>query len=163
VSLKAKTTIAFQQPTRLDCSDGIYVRVGGRWKYLFRAIDMRGHLIDFMLGPPEYQSSVPFPAQGGEGAERLSAILNYDRQTGPYPKAILRLKREGHLRPDVEHGTSKYLSKIIKADHMALKRMIRLTRGFRRTKTAYATLKGFEVMRMIGRSHCVLTQPGVTG
>ena len=30
-------------------------------------------------------------------------------------------------------------------------------------KTAFATLKGFEVMRMIRRGHCVLTQPGTTG
>jgi hypothetical protein len=30
-------------------------------------------------------------------------------------------------------------------------------------KTAYATIKGFEVMRMIRRSHCVLAQPGRTG
>jgi transposase-like protein len=45
----------------------------------------------------------------------------------------------------------------------ALKRVIRPTRGFQRMKTASATLKGFEVMRMIRRGHCVLTQPGATG
>jgi transposase-like protein len=52
---------------------------------------------------------------------------------------------------------------IIEADHGALKRMIRPTRGFQRMKTAYATIKGFEVMRMIRRGHCVLAQPGTTG
>ena len=30
-------------------------------------------------------------------------------------------------------------------------------------KTAYATIKGFEVMRMIRRRHCMLIEPGVTG
>jgi IS6 family transposase len=30
-------------------------------------------------------------------------------------------------------------------------------------KTAYATIKGFEVMRMIRRCHCMLIEPGVTG
>jgi transposase, IS6 family len=30
-------------------------------------------------------------------------------------------------------------------------------------KTASATIKGFEVMRMIRRGHCILTGPGVTG
>ena len=29
--------------------DETYVRVGGRWKYLFRAVDKHGQLIDFML------------------------------------------------------------------------------------------------------------------
>ena len=30
-------------------------------------------------------------------------------------------------------------------------------------KTAYATIKGFEIMRMIRRRHCMLIEPGVTG
>ena len=52
---------------------------------------------------------------------------------------------------------------IIEADHGTLTRVIRPTRGFQTITTAYATLKGFEVMRMIRRSHCILTQPGATG
>ena len=52
---------------------------------------------------------------------------------------------------------------IIEADHGALKRVIRPTRGFQRMETASATLKGFEVMRMIRRGHCMLPEPGVTG
>ena len=64
---------------------------------------------------------------------------------------------------DVEHRTSKYLNNIIEADHGALKRMIRPTRGFQRMKTAAATLKGFEVMRMIRRGDCILRQAGPIG
>jgi hypothetical protein len=30
-------------------------------------------------------------------------------------------------------------------------------------KTAYATIKGFEVMRMIRRGRCMLTEPGFIG
>ena len=30
-------------------------------------------------------------------------------------------------------------------------------------KTAYATIKGFEIMRMIRRGHCILREPGATG
>ncbi len=80
-----------------------------------------------------------------------------------YPKAIQRLQREGHLAHNVEHRILKYLNNFIEAYHGALKRMIRPTRGFQRMKTAFATIKGFEVMRMIRRGHCVLTQPGATG
>ena len=80
-----------------------------------------------------------------------------------YPKAIRRLQREVHLAYSVEHRTSKYLNNIIEIDHGALKRVIRPTRCFQRMKTASATLKGFEVMRMIRRGHCGLAQSGVTG
>ena len=55
------------------------------------------------------------------------------------------------------------MNNIIEADHGALKRVIRPTRGFQRMKTASATIKGFEVMRMIRRGHCGLAQRDVTG
>ena len=70
-----------------------------------------------------------------------------------YPKAILRLQNEGLLPNDVVHRTSKYLNNILEADHGALKRVIRPTRGFQTMKTAAATLTGFEIMRMIRRGH----------
>jgi transposase, IS6 family len=44
-----------------------------------------------------------------------------------------------------------------------LSAMIRPARGFQRMKTASATIGGFEVMRLICRGHCVLSQPGVIG
>ena len=69
----------------------------------------------------------------------------------------------GELKDTVKHRTSKYLNNRIEADHGALKRLIRPTRGFQSMKTAYATIKGFEVMRMIRRRHCMLIEPGITG
>src|SRR5918995_5648192 len=72
-----------------------------------------------------------------------------------YPRAILRLQSEGLLSEDVKHRTSKYLNNILEADHGALKRVIRPTRGFQTMKTAAATLTGFETIRMIRRGHCI--------
>lgn len=51
---------------------------------------------------------------------------------------------------------------MIEADYGALKRVVQPTRGFQRMATASATAKGFEVRRMIRRSHCGLAQRGVT-
>ena len=59
-----------------------------------------------------------------------------------YPKAIRRLQGEGLLSKDVEHRTSKYLNNIIEADHGALKRLIRPTRGFQRTKNRLRDSEG---------------------
>jgi transposase-like protein len=66
-----------------------------------------------------------------------------------YPKAIWRLQSEGLLSKEVEHRTSQYLNNFIEADHGALKRVIRPTRGFQSMKTARAAIKGFEVMRIL--------------
>jgi transposase-like protein len=55
------------------------VRVGSKWKYLFRAVDKHGQLIDFMLSDRRnHQSGVSLPAQSPEDDERLSALLDHD-------------------------------------------------------------------------------------
>lgn len=82
-------------------------------------------------------------------------------QLGSYPKAIRRLQREGKLPPDIKHRTCKYLNNITEADDGAIKRVIRPTRGFQPMRTAAATIKGFEVMRMIRRGHCLTCKPRV--
>lgn len=78
-----------------------------------------------------------------------------------YPEAIERLKREGKLSKSAMHRTSKYLHNIIEANHGVLKQVIRPTRGFQTMKTATATIKGFEIMRMIRRGHCLICKRGV--
>jgi transposase, IS6 family len=144
--------------------DETYVRVGGRWKYLFRAVDKHGQLIDFMLADRRNtRAAYCFLRKALKTMSDYPPSSITTAKLASYPKAIRRLRREGHLAHSVEHRTSKYLNNIIEADHGALKRVIRPTRGFQRMKTASATIKGFEVMRMIRRGHCILTGPGVTG
>jgi transposase-like protein len=144
--------------------DETYVRVGGKWKYLFRATDKHGQLIDFMLSDRRNtRAAYRFLRKALKTMSECPPSSITTDKLASYPRAICRLKREGYLAHHVEHRTSKYLNNIIEADHGALKRVIRPTRGFQKMRTASATLKGFEVMRMIRRRHCILTQPGVTG
>jgi len=82
---------------------------------------------------------------------------------GSYTKAIQRLQRDGRLSDDVMHQASKYLNNIIEADRGLLKQLIRPARGFQTMKTAYATIKGFEIMHMIRRGHCICREPGAAG
>ena len=61
--------------------------------------------------------------------------------------AIAELKAEGKCPQDTRHRQVKYLNNVVEADHGKLKLLIRPVRGFKTLKTAYATIKGFEVMR----------------
>ena len=63
-------------------------------------------------------------------------------------KPIKSLKVEGKCSDNLEHKRVKYLNNIIESDHGKLKRLIKPTLGFKSMKTAYATIKGFEIMRM---------------
>jgi hypothetical protein len=78
-----------------------------------------------------------------------------------YPEAIARLTRDSQFPRDTGHRTSKYLNNIIEADHGGLKQVIKPTRGFQTMETATATIKGFEIMRMIRRGRCLTCKRGV--
>ncbi|ANY82949.1 hypothetical protein BB934_32535 (plasmid) [Microvirga ossetica] len=124
--------------------DETYVRVGGRWKYLFRAIDKHGQLIDFMLADRRNtRAAYRFLRKAIKAMSHYPPSSITTDKLASYPKAILRLQNEGLLSKDVKHCTSKYLNNILEADPGALKRMIRLTRGFQTMKTVAATLTGF--------------------
>lgn len=65
-----------------------------------------------------------------------------------YNQAIKELKKEGNLDQHVSHLQIKYRNNRLEADHGKLKRLINPVRWFQLMKTAYVTIKGFEVMRM---------------
>ena len=77
----------------------------------------------------------------------LPNSINTDKAPA-YGVAIAELKAEGKCPPDLIHRQVKYLNNIVESDHGKLKRLIKPTLGFKSMKTAYATIKGFEVMRM---------------
>src|SRR3954464_9063981 len=49
-----------------------------------------------------------------------------------------------------------YFNNVIEADHGKLKQLIRPVRGFKTLKTAYATIKGFEVMRALRKNQAAI-------
>jgi transposase-like protein len=144
--------------------DETYVRVGGKWKYLFRAVDKYGRLIASMLSDRRTTNAAyRFLRNAIKAMSHYPPSSITTDKLASYPKAILRLQNEGLLPEDVVHRTSKYLNNNLEADHGALKRIIRPTRGFQTMKTAAATLKGFEIMRMIRRGHCIPRERRATG
>ena len=74
-------------------------------------------------------------------------------------------KAEGKCPTQTRHRQVKYLDNVIEADHGKLKQLIRPVRGFKTMKTAYATIKGFEVMRALrkGQAEMFALQGGIVG
>jgi transposase-like protein len=83
------------------------VRVGGRWKYLFRAVDKHGQLIDFMLSDRRntraayrfLRKALKMMSDYPPGSITTDTLASY-------PKAIGRLQNEGLLPKEVVHRTS---------------------------------------------------------
>ena len=131
--------------------DETYVEVGGRWTYLHRALDKHGTTIDFYLSPTRNTAAAKrFLAKAVRGLKdwEQPQIINTDKAPS-YGAAIAELKKEGKLPKELEHRQAKYLNNVVEADHGKLKQLIRPVRGFKILKTAYATIKGFEVMRAL--------------
>ncbi len=142
--------------------DETYVKVKGKWTYLYRAIDKRGHTIDFYLSPTRNtQAAKRFLGKALKSMKFCARphAINTDKAS-PYGAAIAELKAEGKCPPDTVHRQVKYLNNIIEADHGKLKRLINPVRGFKSMKTAYATIKGFELMRMFKKGQLDIWKSG---
>ncbi|OCJ02340.1 transposase [Rhizobium sp. AC27/96] len=63
--------------------------------------------------------------------------------------AISELKADGKCPKELVHRQVKYLNNVVEADYGKLRQLIKPVRGFKTLKTAYATIKGFEVMRAL--------------
>ena len=81
-----------------------------------------------------------------EGEIVLWAVRWYCRYGISY-RDLEQMMAEGKCPEGTEHRQVKYLNNVVEADHGKLKQLIRLVRGFKTLKTAYATIKGHEVMR----------------
>jgi IS6 family transposase len=105
-----------------------YIRVGGAWKYLFRAVDKHDMLIDFMLLERRNTRAVHHFLSKAAATMRNWPPSSITTDKCPsYPEAIARLKRDGQFLADTKHRTSNYLNNIIEADHGALKQVIKPT------------------------------------
>lgn len=130
--------------------DETYIKVKGTWKYLYRAVDKTGATIDFFLSST--RNSKAAKRFLGKALRRFKEwekpqTINTDKAPS-YAVAITELKKEGVCPAKLVHRQVKYLNNIVEADHGKLKRLIKPTLGLKSMKTAFATIKGFEVMRM---------------
>ncbi|WP_414476199.1 IS6 family transposase [Microvirga sp. M2] len=93
--------------------DETYARVGGHWKYLFRAVDKHGRLIAFMLSDRRNTNAAyRFLRKAIKAMSTYPPSSITTDKLASYPKAILRLQNKGMLPNDVVHRTSKYLTDV---------------------------------------------------
>jgi len=105
--------------------DETYVRVGGKWCYLYRAIDRDGNLVDSMLSEHrDMQAAKGFFIQAMEVVGHKPTRVTTDGHDA-YPRAIRRI-----LGRKVEHRTSKYLNNRLEQDHRGIKQRYYPMRGF---------------------------------
>jgi IS6 family transposase len=136
--------------------DETYVRVKGRWTYLYRAVDSSGQTIDFLLAAHRDAAAAKrfFRKALGQSHTVTPRTITVDKNPA-YPLAVTELKENGVLSRFTRMRQSKYLNNIVEQDHRRVKRLIRPGLGFGSMCTARRTLAGYEAMAMIrkGQAH----------
>ena len=130
--------------------DETYVRVKGRWCYLYRAIDSAGATIEFLLSA--FRDADAAKRLFRKALSTLShpqpRVINTDL-AAIYKSAIPAIKKEGTLRRRCRHRPVQYLNNIIEQDHRAVKRRVNAKQGFREFQAARRTIQGYEAIHML--------------
>jgi transposase-like protein len=126
--------------------DETYLKVKGKWCYLYRAIDREGNLVDSMLSATRDMAAAQRFFRG-----TLSVVKRAARQVttdghDSYPRAI----RET-LGPTVEHRCSAFLNRPIEQDHRGIKQRYYPMLGFGAFHSAQRFCRAFEETRQYFR------------
>ena len=137
--------------------DETYIRVKGKWVYLYRAVDFTGATIDFLLSAKrDVAAAERFLAKalGGEN-HPAPRVINTDKHAA-YPPAIAGLQSAGDLADNCQRRPVQYLNNVLEQDHRAIKRRVRASQHFRSFWGAWRTIAGYEAIHMIrkGQACC---------
>ncbi len=129
--------------------DETYIKVKGKWKYLYRVVDKYGSTIDFMLSSHRnIAAAKKFFKQAMITSALKPKIITTDKHSS-YNKAIIQLKDQKILPNLLLHRQCKYLNNVIESDHRRIKRRINPMLGFKTFNTARRYIFGIEAMAMM--------------
>ena len=137
--------------------DETYVKIKGKWAYLYRAVDTEGHTIDFLLTPNRDRDAAEAFLHKAIRRQGLPEKITIDK-SGSNTAAIKRYNKTHKTAIVMRH--SKYLNNLVEQDHRAVKRMVRPMLGFKSFWAACCTIAGVEVMHAIRKGQ--LIAPGLS-
>jgi IS6 family transposase len=114
---------------RKDCSnfagliDETYVKIHGKWRYLYRAIDKHGIPVDFLLTAKRNANAAKrFFRKMLENHPLLAPNKIGTDGASVYPATILDAVNAGLIPPNPLHRISKHLQQGIESDHFHVKK-----------------------------------------
>lgn len=132
--------------------DETYVKVSGKWVYLYRAVDKEGDTIDFMLSKNRDRPAVLKFFKKAIGSSGLPQKVNIDK-SGSNTAALERINNLlflcGLWHLLIEVRRVKYLNNMVEQDHRGIKNITKYTLGFKSFKSAEAMISGIELHRML--------------
>lgn len=135
--------------------DETYIKVRGKWCYLYRAVDKFGASIDFYLSKNRDKNSAKCFFDKAIGQHGYPEKVTIDKSGSN--KSALKTINIFLLLVFMFTGRAlaitvraiKYLNNIVEQDHRFIKRLVKPMLGFKAFGSAHATLAGIELHHML--------------
>ena len=126
--------------------DETYVKVAGRWRYLYRAVDQYGQVIDVLLSEQRNTAAARrfFTRALRHGSAPVEVTTD---KAGRYLRVL------DDLIPGAAHVTDQYANNPIESDHARLKARLRPMRGLKRLRSAARIATGHAFVQNLRRGH----------
>jgi IS6 family transposase len=126
--------------------DETYVKVAGRWRYLYRAVDQFGQVIDVLLCEQRDTSAARrfFTQALRHGPAPVEVTTD---KAGPYLRVL------DDLVPAAAHITEHYDNNSIESDHARLKARLQPMRGLKQVRSAARIAAGHAFVQNLRRGH----------
>jgi putative transposase len=122
--------------------DETYLKVQGKWHYLYRAIDTDGNLVDVRLSKTRDLAAAEAFFRSAWAVTGITPDRITTDGHRAYPQAIRNIFGE-----QVTHRTKRYLNNHLEQDHRGIKRRYRPTCGFKSFDRAGRFCRLFDELR----------------
>ena len=127
--------------------DETYVKVAGHWRYVYRAIDQFGQVVDVFVSPRRDLKAARRFFEQAIGTTKITPVEIVTDHAPVYPGVL------EELVPPAWHRTDQYANNHIEADHGRLKARLRPMRGLKQDRSARVVIAGHAFVQNVRRGH----------
>jgi len=124
-----------------------YVKVAGRWRYVYRAIDQFGQVIDVFVSRGRDANAARRSFQRAIETTKVVPVEVITDRAATYPIVL------EELLPAPWHRTERYANNRVEADHGRLKSRLRPMRGLKQDRSARVVIVGHALVQNARRAH----------
>jgi transposase-like protein len=127
--------------------DETYVKVNGVWRYVYRAVDQDGQVIDVLVSVRRDADAARRFFRRALDTLTVTPVEVVTDAAAVYPRVL------NELVPAAWHHVERWANNRIEADHGRLKHRLRPMRGLRTDRTATVIIAGLAFLQNLCRGH----------
>jgi transposase-like protein len=127
--------------------DETYLKVARRWRYVYRAIDQFGQVVDVFVSPRRDATAARRFFEQAIGTTKVTPVEVVTDRAPAYPLVL------EELLPVAWHRTDRYANNHIEADHGRLKARLRPMGGLKQDRSARVIVAGHALVQNVRRGH----------